>query len=67
MRGKALSCASNEGSLLGLNWLPESKEDTGDDDVNAPLVLNEFVLNDDDLELPLLALLLLLTATGGVD
>jgi hypothetical protein len=46
--------------LLGLNWLPESKDDTGDDEVNAPVVLNELVLKEDDLELPLLV------ATGGV-
>jgi len=45
-----------------VNRPPESKDDTGDDEVNAPLVvLNEFVLKDEDLEL------LLLPVTGGVD
>jgi hypothetical protein len=44
-----------------VNWLPESKDDTGDDEVNAPLVLNELVLKDEDLEL------LWLPVTGGVE
>jgi hypothetical protein len=32
--------------VLGANWLPESNDETGEEDVNGPVVLK-----DEDLEL----------------